>query len=87
MILPNKSESLRYVYERGVTLVTYSCQVVVQYWFLEKLMLPLNNWITLILLHKGSVVEPVTHVEQQMCLVHVLISWFLLQLFHTFSKT
>jgi len=29
-------------------------------------------------------VEPVAHVEQQISLVHVLISWFLLQQFHTF---
>ncbi len=61
-------------------------QIVVG-WFLEKLMLPLNNWISLMLLDKGSVVEPVTHVEQGMCGVHVLMSWFLLQWFHTFSKT
>jgi hypothetical protein len=79
MILSNKFESLRYDYELGVRLVTHSYQVVVQYWFLEKLMLPLNNSIPLMSLDKGSAVEPVTHVEQQMCLVHVLISWFLLQ--------
>jgi hypothetical protein len=64
MILPNKSECLRYVYELGVKLVTHSCQVVVQNWFLEKVMLPLNNWISRMLLDTGSVVESVTHVEQ-----------------------
>jgi hypothetical protein len=64
MILPNKSESIRYVYELGVKLVIHSCQVVVQNWFLEKVMLPLNNWISRMLLDKGSVVESVTHVEQ-----------------------
>jgi hypothetical protein len=41
----------------------HSYQVVVQYWFLEKLMLSLNNSISLMSLDKGSAVEPVTHVE------------------------